>query len=157
MPKSMCLRMPQGDSWPPTPEDIPEPSHGRVFREKFRSVYVVKGIWSLLTDLFFNRRYCVLESNWAIFYCTRVTELRILPSPGNVVRCKSALNVFIMFCVLLFIMQQSKLKQEKLSPPIRRMIVWVVAPPPRLYPHCLLIVTILPLMLLRVPATNLYR
>ena len=26
--------------------DIPEPSHGRVFREKFHSVYVVKGIWS---------------------------------------------------------------------------------------------------------------
>ena len=25
-PKSMCLRMPQGDSWPPTPEDIPEPN-----------------------------------------------------------------------------------------------------------------------------------
>ena len=56
----MCLRMPQGDSWPPNPEDIPEPSHGRVLREKFRSVYVVKGVWSLLTDLFFNRRlpYC---------------------------------------------------------------------------------------------------
>ena len=34
---------------------IPEPSHGRVFREKFRSVYVVKGVWSLLTDLFLNR------------------------------------------------------------------------------------------------------
>ena len=43
----MCLRMPQGDSWPPTPEDIPEPSHGRVFREKFRSVYVVKGVQRL--------------------------------------------------------------------------------------------------------------
>ena len=28
----------------PTPEDIPEPSHGRVFREKFRSVYVVTGV-----------------------------------------------------------------------------------------------------------------
>ena len=51
----MCPHMLRGDSWPPTPEDIPEPSHGRVFREKFRSVYVVKGVWSLLTDLFLNR------------------------------------------------------------------------------------------------------
>ena len=44
-----------GVSLPPTPEDISEPSHGRAFREKFRSVYVVKGVWNLLTDLFFNR------------------------------------------------------------------------------------------------------
>ena len=29
----------------------PETSYGRVFREKCRSVYVVKGVWSLLTDL----------------------------------------------------------------------------------------------------------
>ena len=40
-----------GVSGPPTPKDIPEPSHSRVYREKFRSVYVVKGVWSLLTDL----------------------------------------------------------------------------------------------------------
>ena len=46
-----------GVSWPPTPKDIPEPGHGRVFREKFRSVYVVKGVWRLLNDLFFNRDY----------------------------------------------------------------------------------------------------
>ena len=45
-----------GVSWPPTPEDIPDPSHGRVFREKFCSVYVVKGVWSLLTDLLLNRQ-----------------------------------------------------------------------------------------------------
>ena len=44
-----------GVSWPPTRKDIPEPSHGRVLREKFRSVYVVKGVWSLLKDLFFFR------------------------------------------------------------------------------------------------------
>ena len=31
-----------GDSWPQTPKDIAEPSHGRVFGEKFRSVHVVK-------------------------------------------------------------------------------------------------------------------
>ena len=65
-PKSMCLRMPQGDSWPPTPEDIPDPSHGRVFREKFSSVYVVKGVWSLLTDLLLNRLViflCVFLNN----------------------------------------------------------------------------------------------
>ena len=43
-PKSMCLRMPQGDSRPPTSEDIPEPSHGRVCREKFCSVNEVKGV-----------------------------------------------------------------------------------------------------------------
>ena len=36
-----------------TPDDIPEPSHGRVFCEKFHSVYVVKGE-GLLTDLLFN-------------------------------------------------------------------------------------------------------
>ena len=35
--------------------DIPNPSHGRVFREKFHSVYVVMGVLSLLTDLLFNR------------------------------------------------------------------------------------------------------
>ena len=45
-----------GVSWPPTPKDIPEPSHGRVYREKFRSVHVVKCVWSLLKDLFFNRK-----------------------------------------------------------------------------------------------------
>ena len=45
-----------GSAGPPTPEDIPDPSHGRVFHEKFRSVYVVKGVWSLLTDLLLNRQ-----------------------------------------------------------------------------------------------------
>ena len=42
--QSMCLRMLWGIAGPRTPEDIPEPSHGRVFREKFRFVYVVKGV-----------------------------------------------------------------------------------------------------------------
>ena len=28
----------------PTPKDIPEPSHGRVFREKFHFVNVVKSV-----------------------------------------------------------------------------------------------------------------
>ena len=42
-------------SWPPTPKDIMEPSHGRVLREKFRSVYVAKGVGCLITDLLFNR------------------------------------------------------------------------------------------------------
>ena len=45
-----------GGQLAPTPKDIPDPSHGRVFREKFRSVYVVKGVWSLLTDLLLNRQ-----------------------------------------------------------------------------------------------------
>ena len=31
-----------GDSWPAIPQDILVPSHGRGFREKFCSVYVVK-------------------------------------------------------------------------------------------------------------------
>ena len=44
-----------GGQLTPTPEDIPESSHGRVFREKFRSVYVVKGVWNLLIDPFLNR------------------------------------------------------------------------------------------------------
>ena len=44
-----------GGQLAPTPEDIPEPSHSRVFCEKFRSVYVVKGVWNLLTDLLLNR------------------------------------------------------------------------------------------------------
>ena len=33
-----------GVSWPSTPKDFPEPSHGRVSRERFHSVYVVKGV-----------------------------------------------------------------------------------------------------------------
>ena len=39
-------------SWPTTPKDIPKPkpSHGRVFRERFHSV--VKGVSSLLIDMF---------------------------------------------------------------------------------------------------------
>ena len=44
-----------GVSWPPTHEDILEPSHGRVVCEKFRSVYVVQGGWGLFKDLFLNR------------------------------------------------------------------------------------------------------
>ena len=38
--------------------------HGRVFREKFCSVYVVKGVWSLLTDLFLNRPRFSVVDNW---------------------------------------------------------------------------------------------
>ena len=44
-----------GVSWPPTHEDILEPIHGKVFREKCCSVYVVKGGWGLFKDLFLNR------------------------------------------------------------------------------------------------------
>ena len=44
-----------GVSWPPIPKDILELNHGRVFRGKFRSVYVMKCVWSLFTDLLFNR------------------------------------------------------------------------------------------------------
>ena len=39
------------DTWPPTLEDISEPSHDIVFCEKFHTVYAVKGVWSLLTDM----------------------------------------------------------------------------------------------------------
>ena len=42
-------------SWPPTPKDISEPRHGRDSCEKFNSVHVVKGVWSLLKDLFLER------------------------------------------------------------------------------------------------------
>ena len=45
LPSSMTtLEYISGVSWPPTPKDIPEPSHGRVFREKICSAYVVKGV-----------------------------------------------------------------------------------------------------------------
>ena len=40
-----------GVSWGSTPEDIPDPSHGRVFCEKFRTVYVVKGVVSLMATI----------------------------------------------------------------------------------------------------------
>ena len=40
--QSMCLSM-LWETASPTPEGIPKPSHGRVFHEKFWSVYVVKG------------------------------------------------------------------------------------------------------------------
>ena len=50
--KPKCLSM------PPTPEDIAE---SRVFREKFRSVHVGKGVWSLLTDLFLSRQEVFLH------------------------------------------------------------------------------------------------
>ena len=56
-----------GDSQPPTPDDIPEPNHSIVFREKFRCVYVVKGVWSLLTDLFLKRQTGFkCRMNWEI-------------------------------------------------------------------------------------------
>ena len=36
------LQYAQGDSWPPTPEDIAKISHDKVFGEKFRSVHAAK-------------------------------------------------------------------------------------------------------------------
>ena len=58
-----------GRCWPLTPKNIPEPSHGTVFREKFRSVYVVKGVWSLLKDLFFSREidFVIQKTYWNRF------------------------------------------------------------------------------------------
>ena len=44
-----------GVTWPPTLEDIPEPNHSRTFCKKFHSVYMVKGVWILLTHLLLNR------------------------------------------------------------------------------------------------------
>ena len=38
-----------GGQLAPTPKDTPAPNHGRVSRENLRSVYVVKGVRSLLT------------------------------------------------------------------------------------------------------------
>ena len=46
-----------GVSEPPTPKEISEPNHGRVFSTEFHSVYVVKGVWSLLTNQFLNRSF----------------------------------------------------------------------------------------------------
>ena len=46
----------------PTPEDIPERSNGTVFSEIFRSVYALKGVGSLLTDLIY------LTGFWTLFY-----------------------------------------------------------------------------------------
>ena len=39
-----CLNMLRGTAGPQSPDDIREPSRGRVYREKFRSIYVVKGV-----------------------------------------------------------------------------------------------------------------
>ena len=44
-----------GVSWPGTSKYIPDPSHSWVFSERFRCVYVMKGVWNLLTDMLFNR------------------------------------------------------------------------------------------------------
>ena len=40
-----------GGGWQlaPNPKDISEPSRGRVTREKFQSIYVVKGVWNMFT------------------------------------------------------------------------------------------------------------
>ena len=43
-----------GGQLAPITEDIPVPSHGRIFCEKFHYVYVVKGVWRLLTYLLFK-------------------------------------------------------------------------------------------------------
>ena len=53
----MSLEYVSGVSWPPTPKDFQEPSHDRVFREKFPSVYAVKAVLSLLTDLFAKQAF----------------------------------------------------------------------------------------------------
>ena len=54
-----CLNMLRGTAGPQSPDDIREPSHGRVDREKFRSIYVVKGVWSVLTEIeeFYSIQY----------------------------------------------------------------------------------------------------
>ena len=49
----------RGSGWSETPYDIPEPG---VFRDKFHSVNVVKGVWSMITALFLNR----LRINWLV-------------------------------------------------------------------------------------------
>ena len=70
-------RLSLGVSWSSTPKDIMEPCYGRarsfislgrVLHEKFYSVYVVKGVWSLFTHSILNKIYdvkwwytCVLD------------------------------------------------------------------------------------------------
>ena len=47
----------------PTPKDIPELSHDKVFREKFCFIHMVKVAWNLLTDLFLNRLSLDYQAN----------------------------------------------------------------------------------------------
>ena len=61
-------------NWPPDREDIPEPSHGFVVREKFHAVYEMKDVWSLLTDKLFKG-----EGNfWSTFSCAPNSNFDIL-------------------------------------------------------------------------------
>ena len=66
--RESCLSIFWGVSRPPTSKDILEPSHGRVICVKFGSVYVVKGVSNLLTDLLFDRPTLnkILESDWKV-------------------------------------------------------------------------------------------
>ena len=53
-----------GGQLTPTPKDIQEPSHGRVLREKFHSVYVVNSVCRLLTDLLTGIHEKLLRIGW---------------------------------------------------------------------------------------------
>ena len=54
--------------------DISDPSHGRVSRERFRSVDVVKGVRSLLTDLLFHRQFCDVLNCRHVKYVHYISE-----------------------------------------------------------------------------------
>ena len=58
-----------GESWPPTTENIVEPSHGRVFCEKFRSVRMVKGVRILLTELFSSKHIHIRDIDIPDWIC----------------------------------------------------------------------------------------
>ena len=64
-----ALEFISGVIWHPIPKDISDPTHGRVLREKFRSVYMVMGVWSFLNNLFLNR---VTKFEKKIFALTEV-------------------------------------------------------------------------------------
>ena len=51
-----------GVSWPSTPKTIP--SHGTVFCEKICSIYVVKGVWTMLTvSMVQNSQICIEQAH----------------------------------------------------------------------------------------------
>ena len=77
-------------SWPPDPKDILERSHGRVSREKFCSVHVVKGVRSLRSQICYStgwNKVCSNHSCWFILehvyihkiYCSPIIPASFLP------------------------------------------------------------------------------
>ena len=71
----------------PTPDDIPEPSDGILFLYKSLSVHVMKGVSSLLTDVFLNRHFypngiqthiCMCKTGWLTYMGEELYQLWVL-------------------------------------------------------------------------------